>query len=150
MHNTIEVKANCRRCLFEILTLLKLTTLFLYEGGLCMEIKVAIGLIVLSCLCFFSSYYRNGNGQLGYKGILFLLSNEKERSFVYKYSNRCFGIALFIGSIIFLLLFSLIANQKINSDYLQNVRKAYIIYSLCSMLISELFVLYKKRQRIRG
>ncbi|WP_430601870.1 hypothetical protein [Enterococcus sp. DIV0724b] len=111
-----------------------------------MEIKITIVLIVISLLCFASSYYYNGNGQLGYKGILFWKSKENDRGFVYKYSNRSFGILLFIGSTFFLLLFTLIENKSLNPKYLQDIRIAYLIYFLFSMLASELFVTYKKRK----
>ncbi|MDH6364372.1 hypothetical protein M2139_001323 [Enterococcus sp. PF1-24] len=112
-----------------------------------METKVAGILIVVAILCFFSSYYYNGNGQLGYKGLLFWKSIEKERGYIYKYSNRIFGLTLFVGSIAFFFLFGLAAKE---TKYLLGLRIAYLIYIFGSMLVADIFVAYKKsRENLR-
>lgn len=111
------------------------------EDSTMMDVTVGSMLTIVSLLCFFSAGYYNGNGQLGYKGMLFLLSGKKHRNEVYRQTNRMFGILLFLGS----LLFIITAKFDIVQASLANIRIAYLSYIFLSMLASDLFTAYKIR-----
>lgn len=148
MHTTIRVIGFNAFSFFE--TSLTYNVFVFIEEGIYMEVNIAMGMIVLSFLCFVSSYYPDRHGQLGYKGILFLVSNQKDRPFVYKYSNRSFGATMYIGSLIFLILFTLLDKQMINSVTMHTIRIAYLVYGLSSMLVAELVVIDRKRKIVKS
>lgn len=111
--------------------------------------KIAVILIAVSLLCFFSADYFNGNGQLGYKGGLFLFAKAQNRQFVYRRTNKIFGVLLFVGSVTFLGMSFGCSRLAVSANMLQKIRSAYLLYLFSAVMITEAIVGYQVWRRNR-
>lgn len=99
-----------------------------------MDINISLLLILISVVMFASSFYYNGNGQLGYKGLLFLISSKNKQK-IYVMTNRITSVLILFGSLLYIFLFGVLGNSLA-------IRLAFIIYLFLSMGLSDVITFF--------